>query len=419
MSKGILIRGAKVARASGLREEDVYLRNGCIEKLGTDLPAEEGDETVEAAGKVILPGLFDMNVHLREPGREDKEGIFTGSLAAMNGGFTGLLAMPNTDPPIDSAGMVQSVRDLAMAKSGIPIHTAGCLTKRREGEELAAIGEMGELGVVMLTDDPLPVENPQVLRRAMEYAREFDMIVGVHSSTPSLWRGGAMNEGEVSYTLGLTGIPAIAEEIAIERDLALARLTGCRLHIQHVSTARGVAAIRRAKDEGIAVTCEAAVHHLLFDESAVGDYDTYYKVDPPLRLPEDCTALLAGVLDGTIDVLTCDHAPHSEFEKNADFASAPFGISGLDTALLALHHHLIAEGKLSWMELVAKYADAPRQILGLKPARIVEGEPSNFIIFNPDAETVVERDFLRSQGCNNPFLGKTLKGSVDALYFSG
>jgi len=228
-----------------------------------------------------------------------------------------------------------------------------------------------------------------------------------------------MNEGKISYTLGLPGIPAIAEEIAIERDLALARLTGCRLHIQHVSTARGVEAIRRAKGEGLEVTCEAAVHHLVFDESAVGDYDTYYKVDPPLRLSGDCEGLLEGLLDGTVDVLTCDHAPHSAFEKNADFASAPFGVSGLDTALLALHHYLIVEGRLGWAQLVDNYADAPRRILGLEPVRIEEGAEANFIIFNPGVETVVNREFLRSQGSNNPFCGKTLRGAVEGFYFSG
>ena len=391
---------------------DVLVRAGCYEAIGTGLPEAPGAREIDAAGLLLVPGLFDMNVHLREPGREDKEDMASGSAAAVNGGITGLLAMPNTDPPVDTGGMVQSVIDLAAAKSRIPIFPAGCLTKGRAGAELAAIGDMAGMGARLLTDDPRPIENPQVLRRAMEYARDFGLTVASHATIPALWQGGAMNEGATSYALGLPGIPAIAEEIAIARDIALARLTGCPLHIQHVSTARGIAIIRQAKDEGVAVTCEVTPHHLIFDESAVGDYDTRFKMDPPLRLEEDKVALLEALRDGTVDVITSDHAPHSAFEKNTDFTSAPFGVSALDTALIALHHHFILTGEIGWPMLVEKYSFAPRRLLGLPEPLIRQGAPVNALLFDPDATTDVEPAFLRSQGQNNPFLGQSLTGSV-------
>lgn len=391
---------------------DVLTRSGCYEAIGANLPEAPGAREIDAAGLIFLPGLFDMNVHLREPGREDKEDMASGSAAAINGGITGLLAMPNTDPPVDTGGMVQSVFDLAAAKSRIPIYPAGCLTKGRAGAELAAIGDMAGMGARLLTDDPRPIENPQILRRAMEYARDFGLTVASHATTPSLWQGGAMNEGATSYALGLPGIPAIAEEIAIARDIALARLTGCPLHIQHVSTARGIAIIRQAKEEGVAVTCEVTPHHLIFDETAVGDYDTRFKMDPPLRLEEDKIALLEALRDGTVDVITSDHAPHSAFEKNTDFTSAPFGVSALDTALIALHHHFIRSGELAWSLLVEKYSFAPRRLLGLSEPIIHQGAPVNALLFDPAATTTVTPAFLCSQGQNNPFLGQSLTGSV-------
>lgn len=406
----LLLRQVRLATTG--ETTDVLTRAGTYEAIGTSLPGAPGTREIDAAGLLLVPGFFDMNVHLREPGREDKEDMASGSAAAINGGITGLLAMPNTDPAVDTGGMVQSVIDLAAAKSRIPIYPAGCLTKGRAGAELAAIGDMAGMGARLLTDDPRPVENPQVLRRAMEYARDFGLMVASHATTPALWQGGAMNEGATSYALGLPGIPAIAEEIAIARDIALARLTGCPLHIQHVSTARGVAIIRQAKEEGIAVTCEVTPHHLIFDETAVGDYDTRFKMDPPLRLQEDKAALLEALRDGTVDVITSDHAPHSAFEKNTDFTSAPFGVSALDTALIALHHHFVRSGELSWALLVEKYSSAPRRLLGLPEAAIRQGERVDAFLFDPTAATKVEPAFLCSQGQNNPFLGQTLFGSV-------
>jgi dihydroorotase len=409
----VLIRGARPVGPGGPGlAMDILVENGRIARLGPGLAAPPGARVVEAAGWLVLPGLFDMNVHLREPGREDKENMASGSAAALNGGITGLLAMPNTDPPVDTGGMVQSVRDLAAARSLVPIEPAGCITSGRAGAELAAIGDMAEMGARLITDDPHPVENPQVLRRAMEYARDFGLIVASHATTPALVRGGALNEGPTSYALGLPGMPAIAEEIAIARDIAIARLTGCPLHFQHVSTARGIDIIRRARDEGVVVTCEVTPHHLILTEAAAGDFDTRFKMDPPLRLDEDREALLEALLDGTADVITSDHAPHSDFEKESDFASAPFGVSMLDTALPALFHHLVKPGLLPWGRLVEAYALAPRRLLGLPQADVSEGSAADFVLFDPGGSTVVDRTFLRSRGANNPFLGKRLDGAV-------
>jgi dihydroorotase len=320
--------------------------------------------------------------------------------------------MPNTDPAVDTGGMVQSVCDLAKAKACIPVFPAGCITIGRDGKKLAAIGDMAKAGVRLITDDPSPVENPQVLRRAMEYARDFGLIVASHPTTAALTHSGAMHEGEVSYSLGLPGIPAIAEEIAIARDIALARHTGCRLHIQHVSTRRGMDLVRRAKDEGLPLTCEVAPHHLIFDESSVGDYDTRFKMDPPLRTPEDRDALLAAVVDGTADVIVSDHAPHSDFEKLADFVSAPFGVSTLDTILPVLFHHFLKPGHFSWDVLVERCCAAPRRLLGIPVPVLAEGEMLDAVLFDPEGKTDVTPEFLRSHGGNNPFLGTTLNGRV-------
>ena len=275
------------------------------------------------------------------------------------------------------------------------------------------------MGARMITDDPRPVDNPQVLRRAMEYARDFGLLVASHATTPALWQGGAMNEGTTSYALGLPGIPAIAEEIAIARDIALARHTGCPLHIQHVSTARGMDIIRRAKEEGVAVTCEVTPHHLIFTEAAVGDYDTRYKMDPPLRLDEDRAALLVALRDGTADVITSDHAPHTEFEKNNDFASAPFGITGLETALPSLFDRFISKGIFGWDLIVKRYSAEPRRLFKFDPVPIQEGGTAEFIVFNPSATSTFTRDFMKSKSINTPFLNKTLQGLVERVIRNG
>lgn len=418
MSNARLFRGGRLVdsqHAEPRRLDILVGADGRIEKTAPDIAPASRADTVDCAGKILLPGLFDMHVHLREPGREDEETIATGARAAVRGGFTGIVAMPNTDPPIDTGGLVRFVRTLAREQSPIPVWTSGCITKGRAGQQLADIADTHRQGAVMITDDGDPVADPYLFRRALEYARHFDLLVACHCEVPELSRGGAMNEGARSYRLGIPGIPACSEEISIARDLELARLAGARIHIQHVTTARGLDIIRRAKADGVRVTCEVSPHHLLLSEEDITDYDTNFKMNPPLRTPADNAALLAGLLDGSIDALATDHAPHTEFEKNLDFASAPFGITGLETALPSLYERLVLPGKLPWDILVRAFSQTPRRILGLEEAEFSEGQPANFTIFDPEGSTQVSVETMASKSRNTPFLGQTLAGAVEQV----
>jgi dihydroorotase len=377
-------------------------------------------EIIDCSGRVLIPSLFDIHVHAREPGQETKENIATCAEAAINGGVTGFIMMPNTLPAIDNAGVVRSVLESARGtRIGPGIFTSGAITKGRKGEELAGIAGMKNAGAVMLTDDGFPVDNPQVLRRAMEYARDFDIPLASHCEVKELSGKGSMHEGSVSYSLGLQGIPAISEEICIARDIRLAEFTGVHLNIQHVTTARGMETINRARDRGIRVTCEIAPHHLMFSHEDVGNYDTHYKMNPPLRTKEDNAALLQGLIDGWFDVIATDHAPHTPFEKNQDFASAPFGITGLETALPSLNDRFISKGLLGWDVLVKRYSAEPRRIFKLAPVPIVEGGLAEFIVFNPERFTLFTRDFMKSKSINTPFLDKAVKGLIERVIYRG
>jgi dihydroorotase len=396
----------------------VLVEDGKIKRVGASVDSPAGCEVIDCKGKVILPALFDVHVHAREPGQTHKENIHTCSEAAINGGVTGFVMMPNTTPAIDAAVVVRTVLESGR-RCRIPIFTTGAITKGREGRELAAIGAMKEAGAVMITDDGFPVSNPVVLRRAMEYARDFGLIVASHCETMELSGKGSMHEGKVSYSLGLEGIPAISEELCIARDIQIARYTGAHLHIQHVTTALGMEIIRRGKNDGVKVTCEVAPHHLIFTHEDVGDYDTHYKMNPPLRTPEDNELLLAGLKEGVFDVIATDHAPHSETEKNNDFSSAPFGITGLEAALPSLYDRFIRKGALGWDLIVKRYSTVPRELIGLKPVPVTEGGVAEFIVFNLEATTTFSRDFMKSKSVNTPFLDQTLQGRVDAVVSSG
>ena len=418
MSDLIFIKQASIAKegVSDLDEADVLIEGGFIKSLGVGLKVPDQARIIEAKGKVVLPGLFDVHVHLREPGQTSKETIKTGTKAAINGGVTGVVAMPNTIPAIDSGGMVRSVLEIAKNDSGIPFFTTGCITRGREGKEMAAISGMKDAGVVMITDDGSPVENPQLLRRSMEYAREFDLPLASHCETMQLSGPGAMNEGRRSYKLGIPGIPSISEEICISRDIQIAAYTGVHLHIQHVTTAAGMEIIRRAKNDGVNVTCEVAPHHLIFNENHITDYDTYYKMNPPLRTEEDNVRLFEGLIEGVFDVIATDHAPHTEFEKRQqDFEAAPFGITGLETVLPSMFHYFINENKMDWGVMVQRYSSEPRKLLGHDPVSISEGQKAEIVIFNVNGETVFTKEFMESKSPNTPFLDKTLKGSVELV----
>ena len=417
-----LYRNAQIASEDSpkLQTADVLVEGDQIIGVAAKIEKADGAEIIDCTGRILMPAMFDIHVHAREPGQEEKENIATCAEAAINGGVTGFIMMPNTAPAIDNAGVVRSVLESARrARIGAEIYTSGAITKGRKGEELAGIAGMKAAGAVMLTDDGFPVDNPQVLRRAMEYAREFDIPIASHCEVKELSGKGCMHEGKISYSLGLPGIPAISEEICIARDIRLAEFTGVHLHIQHVSTERGMGTIKRAKDRGIRVTCEIAPHHLLFNHEHIGDYNTHYKMNPPLRTPEDNAALLQGLKDGLFDVIATDHAPHTPFEKNQDFASAPFGITGLETALVSLYDRFISKGILDWSLIVKRYSAEPRRMFKLPPVPIKEGGIAEFIVFNPQRTTTFSRDFMKSKSQNTPFLDQTLQGMVERVIYHG
>lgn len=414
----LLITNARIAseNSPALTEADVLLADGKIQQIGKSLSAPDGTRTIDACGRILMPGMFDAHVHFREPGFEAKETIATGAEAAINGGITGVVMMPNTSPAIDSGTVVSQVLEIAKRSARIPVHTSGCVTKGRQGKELAGIEGMRAHGVRMLTDDGDTTGDAAVLYRAMQYATEFGMFFASHCEVPELAGPRALNCGAMSYRLGIKGSPACAEEIIIDRDIRLAHATGAHIHIQHVSSKLGMETIRWWKQRGdVKVTAEVSPHHLLFTEDDIGDYDTHYKMNPPLRTRADTEALLEGLLDGTFDLIATDHAPHTPFEKSQDFVSAPNGISGLDTALVSLHHHFIASGKFGWDLVVKRFSAEPRRLMGLPAVSIVEGQAADFILFDPEKETTFTADFMRSKSQNTPFLGKTLKGSVDLV----
>lgn len=403
------------------RRADVLVEGDRIIGVSESIEGVEGALVIDCAGQILLPSLFDINVHAREPGREDKETLQSCSEAAINGGVTGIILQPNTTPAIDTAAAVQNVLDIAREKSRIwpTLFTAGAITKGRKGEELAAIAGMKGRGVAYLTDNGDPVSNPQVLRRAMEYARQFDLPIASHCEVKELSGKGCMHEGSVSYSLGLQGIPAISEEIGIARDIRIAEYIGVHLHIQHVSTAQGMDTIRRAKERGIRVTCEVTPHHLIFNHAHIGSYDTHFKMNPPLRTAEDNAALLRGLIEGVFDVIATDHAPHTDFEKNQDFASAPFGITGLETALPALYQHFLSRGLFGWDLLVRRFANEPRRFIHLPDTEIKEGNTAEFILFDPARSTVFTPEFMKSKSKNTPFLNQTLQGQVTRVNYRG
>ena len=412
----LLIKGGKIAAEEGpLTAGDVLIEDGVITAVGEDLDVPPGAQVIDAEGKIVAPAMFDAHVHFREPGQEYKEDIAHGTEAAINGGVTGVVMMPNTSPAIDSPAVVRSILERARDVSRIPVYTSGCITKDRAGSELSGIDGMRQLGVVMLTDDGDPVANPAVLKNAMEYATPFGMFFASHCEVAELSGPRALNEGKVSYQLGIKGSPACSEEICMDRDIRLAQATGARIHIQHVSSAIGMETIRWWKQMGAEVTAEVSPHHLMFNEEDIGDYNTHYKMNPPLRTAEDNAALLEGLKEGVFDLIATDHAPHSKFEKEQDFVSAPNGITGLDTALVSLHDRFVTSGEIGWDLIVKRYSAEPRRMMGLEVVPVEESKPAELIVFDPGGETTFSREFMRSKSINTPFLDQTLQGRVELV----
>jgi dihydroorotase len=371
----------------------------------------------------VVPGLVDMHTHVREPGREDEETIATASAAAAAGGYTAITPMPNTDPVADTAAIVEKVWALGRETGLVEVRPAGALSVGLKGREMADLGEMARCaaGVRLFTDDGRGVQDSLFARRVMEYLVAFDAIYAEHCEDAALANGGQMHEGELSVTLGLRGIPAEAEELMASRDLALARLTGCRLHLLHVSTKGTVALVRAAKADGLRVTCEATPHHFTLTDEALRDYDPHAKVNPPLRSESDRAAIVEGLRDGTIDAIATDHAPHAVEEKDREIDLAPPGMVGLETALGLALTELVEPGHLSLVEVLKLMSTTPARILGLagQGGPVSAGAPANLVVFDPEATWTVDPVAFHSRSRNTPFAGRKLKGQVLHTFFKG
>jgi dihydroorotase len=413
--RGLAIRGGEVIDQGGRRRADVLVRGGVITEVGPSVDAG-GAPTLDATGCLVAPGLVDLHTHLREPGREEAETVETGARAAALGGYTAVVAMPNTEPAIDSAAVVRQVLDLG-AGACCQVAVAGAITVGRAGTQLAPIAEMAALGVRLFTDDGAGVQDARLMRRALEYASALEVTLAEHCEDAALAAGGHMHEGEWSAKLGIPGIPAEAEELMVMRDLALSRLTGAAIHLLHLSTAGSVALVRRAKAAGQPVTAEAAPHHFTLTAAEVASFDPVFKVNPPLRGDGDLAAVREGLADGTLDAIATDHAPHAQEAKEQPFDQAPPGMLGLETALaLALSElDLPVErvmGLLSWQ---------PARIAGLsgQGRPVAEGSPANLCVIDPAAVWMVDPDALASRSRNTPFAGRRLRGRVRHTVFAG
>ncbi len=373
-------------------------------------PLPKNLHTIDLKGKWVVPGLIDMHVHLREPGEEHKETIETGTRAAAAGGFTALACMPNTNPVNDCQSVTRLILEKA-ANASAKIYPVGAISKDSQGESLAEFGEMSKAGVVAVTDDGIPVTDSQLMRRALEYASNHRIMVISHSEDLSLSRNGAMNEGFISTSMGLKGIPHIAEEIMVYRDLALAEYTGCPLHLAHISTRESVSLIRQAKKKGIPVTAETAPHYFSLTEKDVKDYNTHAKMNPPLRSKKDCDAVIRALKDGTIDVIATDHAPHSVLEKDIEFDQAANGIIGLETAV-PLTLALFRKGHIDESRLVELLSVNPARILGVKGGSLAIGSDADITVIDPGHRFVLNEEDIVSKSKNSPFIGASLQGKA-------
>ena len=414
MPREFVIKGGQALTADGPVPADVVVRDDVVVAVGPDL---DGKHVIDGAGCWVGPGLVDLHTHLREPGREEAETVDTGARAAALGGYTAIIAMPNTEPPIDDAGVVRHVLDLG-ALAPCDVHVAGALTVGRAGERLAPMAEMAALGVRIFTDDGSGVQDARLMRRALEYSTSLGVTLAQHCEDAALAAGGHMHEGEWSSRLGIPGIPAEAEEAMIRRDLALARLTGGRIHFLHVSTAGAVEILRRAKADGIAFTAEAAPHHFSLTDAEVAAYDTVFKVNPPLRATADVAAIKSALADGIIDAIATDHAPHAAEAKEAPFDEAPPGMIGLETALALA----ITELELPATQLFECMSVRPAAIAGLTGQHgvwIEKGAPANLCVVDPAAQWVVDPAVGASRSRNTPFAGRKLTGRVRHTFLHG
>ena len=399
---------------------DVLIDGDCVVRVGPDLPVEPGVVVVEMPpGSVVCPGFIDMHVHLREPGHEHKETIATGVAAAVTGGFTAVACMPNTDPINDDSAVTRLILDKAVEAGLARVYPVGAVSKGQAGEQLAEIGELRAAGCVAVSDDGRPIASALLMRRALEYAAMFDMVVIDHCEDISLSGDGVAHEGHHAATLGLSGLPAAAEEIMVGRDITLSALTESPVHIAHLSVRGALTAIRVGKDRGARVSCEVTPHHLTLTDGGLAGYDTNYKMKPPLREAADVEAMLQGLGDGSIDCIATDHAPHHYDEKLAEFDRAPFGIVGLETAVPICLDRLVHAGHISLSRLVELLAVNPARILGVRGGDLTVGRLADITVLVPELSVTVDAAAFRSLGRNTPFDGWSLKGGVAATVVGG
>ncbi|MBR5235931.1 MAG: dihydroorotase [Clostridia bacterium] len=409
----ILIKGGRVINpADGFDAVcDVYVANGKVQKIGENISVSSDALVIDATNKIVAPGLIDMHCHLREPGQEYKEDIKSGTQAAAMGGFTSVACMPNTSPVLDNAALIEFVKNKAEKEGSVHVWPIGAISKGQKGEQLAEIGDMRAAGAVAVSDDGHPVSNPELMRRALEYAGMFDTLVISHCEELSL-AGGFMNEGAVATRLGLKGIPNAAEEVQVARDVIIAGELKKRIHIAHVSTEGSVEIVRQAKRRGIRVTAETCPHYFTLTEDAVEGFNTNAKMNPPLRTQKDVEAIIAGLADGTIDAIATDHAPHHEDEKDVEFAAALNGIVGLETALPLGITYLVKENKLTLVELLKHMTSLPADILGIKKGRLAESEDADIVIFDVETPYEVDVTSFASKSKNSPYHSYQLYGKV-------
>jgi dihydroorotase len=418
--ENLVVRGARVLDpAAGLDARlDVRIDDGTIAALGTDLDTNS-HRVVDADGLVLAPAFVDPHVHLRTPGREDEESIASGTAAAAAGGYCAILAMPNTEPVVDSAATLGSLVDTARAEAEVPVGFLASITKNQAGSELTEMAELAEAGAVGFSDDGRPVATPGLMRRALQYGAVTGRRLALHCEETTLSRGGQMHEGEISAELGFTGYPSVAESLMVERDLALAAYERQPLHLLHLSAWESVQAVRRARAEGVAATAEVTPHHLCLTDEAVRSLDPNLKMNPPVRASSDRTALIEGLKDGTICAVATDHAPHARHEKEVPFEAAPFGVTGLETAFAALYTHLVEPGLVPLDTLLERMSAGPARIYGLDEPRIAVGVAANLVLLDLNASYRIAEDVFRSRSVNSWLLGRTVKGKVRATMAAG
>ncbi|MGB0371301.1 MAG: dihydroorotase [Opitutales bacterium] len=420
MSKALIIENGTIIDPKNGREEQASLLvlNGRVVETLTDKQRENA-EVINAEGLLITPGLIDIHVHFREPGQTHKEDIESGSRAAAAGGFTTVVCMPNTSPVCDSAGTIRQIKESIQEKAIVNVHTTGCLTKGMAGDEMAPIGALAKAGVVAVTDDGKCVQDNELMRSVMTYAKMFDLPIMDHCQDDALTRGSVMNEGEMSTKLGLKGWPKEAEDIIVARNAILSRTTGAHIHCQHLSSAASVEIIRKAKKDGVRITGEASPHHITLEDSNLEEYSTAFKMNPPLRTEADREALIEGLLDGTIDCIATDHAPHADYEKAVEFTNAPFGIIGLETSFAISHETLVASGRCSISDLIALMTYKGADLINLDRGHLSVGAVADIALIDPSEQWTVDRDTLKGKSTNSPWLGQTLTGRVRTTIVEG